>query len=189
MGVTYTTDPTPGRHTAGSASWNETFGMKFALPKAGVPAKEVNVAWHGTDGKGVAQAHFSNSQQAMNGLGLCMFTGLTGNLPWADLLDALTGWGFTEKDLLECGERIQDLRNAFNVREGVTPADFAPPPRMFGEGDGKLEAGPLRGIVVPIERLRGDYYAAMGWNAKTGKLSRARAEKLQVAELLDGWLD
>ena len=27
MGVTYISDPTPGRHTAGSASWNETFNM------------------------------------------------------------------------------------------------------------------------------------------------------------------
>src|SRR6185295_16301498 len=26
MGVTYIADPPPGRHTAGSASWNETFG-------------------------------------------------------------------------------------------------------------------------------------------------------------------
>ena len=31
MGVTYIADPTPGRHTAGSASWNETFGAGFSL--------------------------------------------------------------------------------------------------------------------------------------------------------------
>jgi len=37
--------------------------------------------------------------------------------------------------------------------------------------------------------LRGDYYGAMGWNAKTGKLARARAEKLGIADLLEGWLD
>jgi aldehyde:ferredoxin oxidoreductase len=189
MGVTYTTDPTPGRHTAGSASWNETFGMKFALPKAVDNPKEINVAWHGTDGKGVAQAHFSNAQQVMNGLGLCMFTGLTGGLPWVDLLNALTGWDMTDKELLACGERIQDLRNAFNVREGIGPVDFKPPPRMFGEGDGLLKAGPLRGIVVPIDQLRRDYYSAMGWNAKTGRLSRERAERLRIADLLEGWLD
>ena len=29
MGVTYIADPTPGRHTAGSASWNETFGVEL----------------------------------------------------------------------------------------------------------------------------------------------------------------
>ncbi len=117
MGVTYISDPTPGRHTAGSASWNETFAMKFPLPKA-VGAKEVDVAWKGTAGKGVAQAHFSNAHQTLNGLGLCMFTGLTGGLPWVDLVNALTGWQVDESELLACGERIQNLRNAFNVREG-----------------------------------------------------------------------
>jgi aldehyde:ferredoxin oxidoreductase len=118
-----------------------------------------------------------------------MFTSLTGQLPWVGLVNALTGWGLDDKDLLACGERIQDLRNAFNVREGIRPKDFAPPPRMMGGGDGLLEAGPLRGIQVPIERLRGDYYAAMGWNAETGKLARARAEKLGIAELLGAYVD
>jgi aldehyde:ferredoxin oxidoreductase len=188
MGVTFVSDPTPGRHTAGSASWNETFGMKYPMPAA-VPAAEVNVKWHGTDGKGVAQARYSNAYQVMNGLGLCMFTMLTGGLPWLDLLNAATGWGMTDAELLACGERIQNLRGAFNVREGISPKDFAPPPRMFGRGDGLLEAGPLRGVDVPIERLRGDYYGAMGWNAETGKLARGRAEQLGIAELLDGWLD
>ncbi len=58
MGVTYIADPTPGRHTAGSASWNETFDAKFSLPKA-VDPKETNVKWKGTEGKGMAQAHFA----------------------------------------------------------------------------------------------------------------------------------
>ena len=188
MGVTYTTDPTPGRHTAGSASWNETFGVKFALPGA-VDPKEQNVAWHSVEGKGVAQAHFSNSHQVMNGLGLCMFTSLTGGLPWLDLTNALTGWGMTEKELLACGERIQALRSAFNVREGITPKDFRPHPRMFGEGDGLLTAGPLRGIVVPIDRLRKDYYKAMDYDYDTGRLSKARADRLGITELLAGYVE
>ena len=52
----------------------------------------------------------------MNGLGLCMFTSLTGGLPWVDLVEAVTGWGYGEKELLEAGERIQCLRAAFNWR-------------------------------------------------------------------------
>ncbi len=188
MGVTYIADPTPGRHTAGSASWNETFGVGFSLPNA-VPKAEVNVKWKDHAGKGVAQAHFSNAHQAMNGLGLCMFTMLTGNLPWLELTRAVTGWDLTERDLLECGERIQDLRAAFNWREGLRPADFAPHPRMLGEGDGNLDAGPLNGRRVPLPVLRDDYFTKMGWNPTTGKLSRARATELGLTELLDGYLD
>jgi aldehyde:ferredoxin oxidoreductase len=187
MGVTYIADPTPGRHTAGSASWNETFGMKFPLPGA-VDPKSVDVAWKGTAGKGVAQAHFSNAHQTLNGLGLCMFTGLTGGLPWVDLVNALTGWGVTEQELLECGERIQNLRNAFNVREGLRPDDFVPHPRMMGHGDGLLDAGPLAGVTVPLDRLKRDYYDAMHWDAGSGRLARARAEQLGIAELLGDWV-
>ena len=188
MGVTYIADPTPGRHTAGSASWNETFGAGFSLPKA-ADKKDWNVKWKGTEGKGKAQALHSNAHQAMNGLGLCMFTMLTGALPWADLLDAATGWGLSDSDLLVCGERIQNLRAAFNRREGIRPADFKPHHRMLGEGDGNLKAGPLKGVRVPLPVLKDDYYGNMKWNTTTGHLAKARAQELGMAELLDGYVD
>ncbi len=188
MGVTYISDPTPGRHTAGSASWNETFGVGLSLPKA-AEKKDWNVKWKGTEGKGKAQALHSNAHQAMNGLGLCMFTMLTGSLPFADLLDAATGWGLTEDDLMKCGERIQNLRAAFNRREGIVPADFAPHPRMLGEGDGNLAAGPLKGVRVPLPVLRDDYYKSMSWNPTSGNVSKARATELGMGELLKGFTE
>ncbi|HEY0989025.1 MAG TPA: aldehyde ferredoxin oxidoreductase C-terminal domain-containing protein, partial [Kofleriaceae bacterium] len=91
--------------------------------------------------------------------------------------------------LLACGERIQNLRAAFNRREGIKPADFAPHPRMLGEGDGNLEAGPLRGIRVPRPVLRDDYYKSMHWNTTTGHLAKSRASELGMAELLEGYTD
>ena len=187
MGVTYIADPTPGRHTAGSASWNETFGVGFSLPDA-VDKDAWNVSWKKHDGKGAAQAHFANAHQAMNGLGLCMFTMLTGRLPWTELVNALTGWAITDADLLVAGERIQNLRNAFNRREGLTPSDFAPHPRMMGEGDGNLPAGPLKGVRVPLPLLRDEYHDAMHWDRASGKLTRARARELGIDDLLDGYL-
>ena len=60
---------------------------------------------------------------------------------------------------------------------------------MLGEGDGNLDAGPLKGKRVPLPVLRDDYFAKMGWNPTTGKLSRARAAELGLTELLDGYLD
>ncbi len=185
MGVTYIADPTPGRHTAGSASWNETFGVGFALPGA-VPKKEQSVSWRGTAGKGRAQKHYSNAHQVMNGLGLCMFTSLTGVLPFVELTNALTGWDLTDKELLACGERIQNMRAAFNRREGISPDDFAPHPRMMGQGDGNLDAGPLKGVSTPLLELKKDYYEAMAWDATTGALSPERAAELGLNEVLGG---
>jgi aldehyde:ferredoxin oxidoreductase len=188
MGVTYIADPTPGRHTAGSASWNETFGAGFTLPAA-VEKKDWNVKWKGTEGKGRAQAHFSNAHQTMNGLGLCMFTMLTGTLPWSELVRAATGWDIDDAELLRCGERIQNLRAAFNRREGILPEDFKPHRRMLGEGDGNLRSGPLKGVRVPLPVLKDDYYRSMHWNATTGALSAARAKELGIAGLLEGYTE
>jgi aldehyde:ferredoxin oxidoreductase len=188
MGVTYIADPTPGRHTAGSASWNETFAAGFTLPGA-VEKKDWNVKWKGTAGKGRAQAHFSNAHQTMNGLGLCMFTMLTGSLPWSELVNTATGWDLDDAELLRCGERIQNLRAAFNRREGILPGDFKPHRRMLGEGDGNLSAGPLKGVRVPLPMLKDDYYQSMHWNPKTGSLSAARAEELGLTTLLEGYLE
>ncbi|MCC6747547.1 MAG: aldehyde ferredoxin oxidoreductase family protein [Deltaproteobacteria bacterium] len=188
MGVTFISDPTPGRHTAGSGSWNEAFGTAFQLPEA-APQSAWEVQWGGTEGKGRAQALFSSSHQVLNGLGLCMFTGLTGNPPWLAMVRALTGWQVTEADLLRCGERIQALRAAFNWREGLTPESFVPHRRLLGEGDGLLTAGPLKGVTVPLRELRRDYFEALGCNPETGRLRRARAEELGLTELLGEWVD
>jgi aldehyde:ferredoxin oxidoreductase len=118
-----------------------------------------------------------------------MFTMLTGSLPWTELVNAATGWDYTDRDLLTCGERIQNLRAAFNRREGIKPADFKPHPRMLGEGDGALAAGPLKGVRVPLPVLRDDYYASMQWNPTTGNVTKARATELGMADLLDGFVD
>ncbi len=99
MGVSYIADPTPGRHTTGTASWRETFNVAFPIPGA-VEAKETEIGWRTTENKGLAQAHYSNAHQVMNGLGLCLFTNMTGGLPWLDLTNALTGWNLDAKELL-----------------------------------------------------------------------------------------
>jgi aldehyde:ferredoxin oxidoreductase len=93
----------------------------------------------------------------------------------------------TDADVLLCGERIQNLRAAFNRREGLRPADFAPHPRMLGEGDGLLSAGPLRGVRVPLPMLRDDYYASMQWDRTTGHIAKARAAELGMTDLLEGY--
>jgi aldehyde:ferredoxin oxidoreductase len=125
----------------------------------------------------------------MNGLGLCLFTNMTGGLPWLELTNALTGWNLDAHELQRCGERIQNLRAAFNLREGIRPGDMKAHPRMLGEGDGLLDDGPLRGIHVPLDQLKRDYYVAMHWNPETGQLDAKHARELGLDGLLAGYLD
>ncbi len=71
-----------------------------------------------------------------------------------------------------------------NWREGLRPGDFTPHPRMMGEGDGHLDAGPLKGVRVPLPVLRDDYFTAMRWDPTSGRVSRQRAAELGLSELL-----
>jgi aldehyde:ferredoxin oxidoreductase len=57
-------------------------------------------------------------------------------------LEYVTGQNYTIEDLLTIGERISNLRMAFNIREGVRLSDWKVPGRMIG--DPPLKAGPLK---------------------------------------------
>jgi len=42
---------------------------------------------------------------------------------------AITGWDVTLDELLTTGERISNVRHAFNLREGINPLDRKLPDR------------------------------------------------------------
>ena len=87
------------------------------------PSREVEVKWKGdARARAQAQAHFSNAHQAMNGLGLCMFTMLTGTAAVARAGQHRHRLGHRRaRAVMRAGERIQNLRAAFNWREGLAP--------------------------------------------------------------------
>ena len=150
MGVTYIADPTPGRHTAGSASWNETFGAKFPLPKAAdAEGLEREVEGHRGQGRG-AGATTRNAHQAMNGLGLCMFTLLTGALPWPDLTNARPAGSSPRRT---CSSAASASRTCA-PRSTAARASGPPTSRRIRACSAKATAtstaGPLKGVRVPL---------------------------------------
>jgi aldehyde:ferredoxin oxidoreductase len=62
--------------------------------------------------------------------------------------------------------RIQTLRQCFNIREGLRPADVRLPGRSIGEP--QLRSGPNKGRQVAIDDLRRRYWQAIGWDEDTG---------------------
>ncbi|WP_003544142.1 aldehyde ferredoxin oxidoreductase family protein [Desulfotomaculum nigrificans] len=82
---------------------------------------------------------------------------------FAELLNALTGWDVTPKELMEIGERIFNLCRMFNVREGMNRKDDTLPARC-GES---LPRGATAGSVITKEdlnRLLDEYYELRGWD-------------------------
>ena len=84
--------------------------------------------------------------QLLNGCGMCIFGALTSSLPLAEYLNAVTGWDLSADEYLVTGERILNIRKAFNVREGLMVQD-----QMLNEraaGKPPLQKGPLKAHCV-----------------------------------------
>jgi aldehyde:ferredoxin oxidoreductase len=183
-GTAYVADPTPGRHTAGGYGVAEQMGLAdVSLDGLRMPTAEK----YQYQGKGEVQAVWSNLIQVLNCAGLCMFSAMYSTMPLAELLGSVTGWEWSIEGLLQAGERIQTLRQAFNVREGFVPADFRLPDRARGEPP--FPVGPTAGVTVDVDTMVREYYAAMSWDAVSGRPASERLVALdlvQVAEDLYG---
>jgi len=75
-------------------------------------------------------------------------------------------------------DRIANIRQAFNVREGFKPSDFKLPDRILGKPP--LKAGPHEGVTLDLEPQAREYYAKMEWDYETGKPSRKKLKELGI---------
>ena len=88
-------------------------------------------------------------------------------------------------EVLTIGERISNIRQAFNIREGINPLEYHVPGRVLGRPP--QEVGPLAGVSVDEETLDRDYLTAMDWDLATAKPGKRKLQELgmeDVAELL-----
>jgi aldehyde:ferredoxin oxidoreductase len=103
----------------------------------------------------------------------------------ATLMEAVTGLAFTPEEVLQVGERVNNLAKAFNVREGFTRADDTLPERLMTE---PLKAGASKGHLISREELDtmlDEYYALRGWDVETGNPTRAKLTELGLATVAD----
>jgi aldehyde:ferredoxin oxidoreductase len=157
---TYAFDPTPGRHTASSLDHFITgkmnrnkYVLEFILPRGF--KKPGDARFEGM--KMCAALH-----QCINSLGMCSFTYWFQTYPLLQLVKAVVGWELTIDELLKIGLRIQTLRQAFTVREGVILANNELPGRVVG--DPPFESGPNRGKTVDYKADFKGFCEKMGWN-------------------------
>lgn len=176
-GVTYITAATPGRHMKGGAQFVE-------LGRIPQGADFPVVERLSNTGKGKIHAWMRKYYHAMEAMGLCLF-GSRGFSVEALLaqFNAVTGMNFNKEMLLEVGERIACVCQAFNVREGIKPGDFQLPPRAIGIPP--FRQGPNAGVTVDIDKMAGEFYEAMVWDPVTGKPSRQRLEELGLREIIE----
>jgi len=171
-GTAYCTDATPARHMQGGSAFLEG---GFVIP--GIPFKQQEKYMY--TGKGEIHRYMSNLSHIVNTSGLCHFgVWVYGVNTIPQFLKHITGKEYTLEDLLTIGERIANLRMAFNIREGVRLSEWKIPGRMIGNPP--LTAGPLKCITIDLKTLTSEYLEKMGWDPKTGKPSQKKLEELEL---------
>ena len=170
LATAYKLDATPARHTQGHVD------MPPFLE--GWPEHD-KYAWAG---KGELHKRCSNMVHVVNAAGVCLFAYLSYDWNFVpDFLTAVTGWPIDTDECDRIGERIADIRHAFNLREGLNPIRFEVPGRIIG--DPPQTAGNVRGITVDIDTQVREYCAAMNWDPSTGRPSRERLLALGLEEV------
>lgn len=131
MGTTYAFDPTPGRHTAagldmflsGPLSKSNGYIEGFSLPKRYKRKPEPRAE---------AFKMVIGLAQSLSCLGVCQFTLYFQKYPLLEFIKGVTGWDVPVDELIQIGLRIQVLRQAFTLREGIDIADNEIPKRAVG---------------------------------------------------------
>ncbi len=115
--------------------------------------------------KGPIYAIGEEFYQLFSSAGLCALLLIGNTAPVTELIVAVTGWEFSWAEGLKVGQRVLTLRQAFNAREGLTPDDFRLPQRLIGPA----YVGAAEGANVDFDSLKSGYFAALGWDFKSGK--------------------
>ena len=167
LALTYKMDSTPARHTQGG----EMIGpLGMDLPGSDLPQSQAS-------GKGQMHKIQSTMGHVLNATGGCLFAYVSYNVAYLhEFLSAITGFDYTMEDMLVIGERIANIRHAFNLREGLNPLEFEMHGRLTGNPP--LEKGNLRGVTLDVDTMVKEYCEAMHWDATTAKPSGQRLQEL-----------
>ncbi|MSP12873.1 MAG: hypothetical protein EXR62_07940 [Chloroflexi bacterium] len=154
MAVIYKMDATPGRHTQ-ACQYIVPAGYKTDMPNFGENR-------NAQKGRGLYIKEASCLTHTMNASGTCLFGYLSTTVDFvAEYMTAVTGQNFTVDDMLKVGERIANIRQAFNVREGINAVTQPDPKRAYGMP--ALPDGPTGGFTVDLKMLVAEHLGKMGW--------------------------
>ena len=165
----YRHDATPARHTQGGGPY----------PPGLMPEYDPKVL----KGRGAIHRRGTSFNHMINAVGACVFVigAYSEAVALVHFLNGLTGWDWTMDEVLKAGERIANIRQAFNVREGLNPVEFKVPGRMVGKP--KMGKGPLGDVTVDEEAVNIEWLTAMNWDLKTAKPTKDKLLELGMEDV------
>ena len=118
----------------------------------------------------------------VNAAGMCQFIMMCApNDRIPEWINIETGWDTSLDEMKQVGERIANMRMAFNVREGDIVTKRRVPERLTGVKP--LEAGPHKDISLDTRTLEQDFLAACDWDPETAAPSKRKLESLGLGDV------
>jgi len=149
MGLNYATANRGGCHVT---------GYTIAPEIAGIPEKIDPLT---TEGKAKWVKIFQDFTCVVNSTVNCLFdTFALSAKDYTEILSAVTGWNFSEEEILKIGERIYNLERVILNKFGFNGKDDTLPSRLLKE---PMPEGPAKGHVVELEKMKEEYYKLRGW--------------------------
>jgi len=172
--TSYRMDPTPGRHFVGSELSDAPGHPAGLLPK---------FDFKSFSGRGEARRIGSSFHHVVVCTGTCLFVywAFPSVDPIGEFIRAVTGWDVTNEELLKTGERIANIRQAFNIREGLNQLKFKVSDRVLGKPP--LKAGPVAGVTIDEDTMIKEYLTAVDWDLKTATPSKKKLLELGLADV------
>jgi len=165
----------PGKHIQ-TSQFCKPVGINGGIPDFGVD-REKQIK----RGKGIRLLECLCN--VVNCSGVCLFGYLSTFVDCIpEFLTAVTGQKYQLDDIIEIGERISNMRQAFNIREGVNIVKDSFPSRALGIPP--LDKGPTAGFTVKIEDILSEYLDSMEWSRDEARPNREKLTELGMENVI-----
>lgn len=107
--------------------------------ESGIPASDLSydekntVDPHSSEGKAELVVKLQDYMNVLNALGLCKFLlpGRIGPKIVCEWINKVTGWDLDQKELMQIGQRLHNLKRLYSIKLGITKKDDTIPPRLL----------------------------------------------------------
>lgn len=175
LALVYKSDAAPGRHTQMGAALGEVLRFYFPTWPEGYDPYDYD-----SDYRIAMHIGMTDSLHLLNCAGLCWYESYC-HPPFTEtFLQLATGWAGVDDKI---GERVANLRQAFNFREGLEPMNWEVPERMLKGLNPAYPDFPNKEVDVDLDTMLEKYLFFRDWNPLTAKPTEAKLMELGLEDV------
>jgi aldehyde:ferredoxin oxidoreductase len=186
LGTTYSTDPTPGRHTTSGGVYYTTSALwekvSWLPPFKKYPKSD---EYEPSEAETMKNVAYTAYKMLVDGTGGCYYAMLMGvrHFKIFDFLNCATGWDKSPDEYIEIGKRMQTLRQQFNAKHKVDMSSFRMHERAIGNPP--PGGGHNAGLSLKIDEHIRLYRKCWKWDEHSGYPLESTLEESGINQLLN----